>query len=128
LLARYNQCSSRANAPFVALNCGANPWTAARERAVRSRARAFTDAKRPRAGLFVQAGAGTLFLDEIGEMPLDMQVKLLRALQERKLRPVGADDEQPFACRIVAATNRDLELEIAGKRFREDLYYRSTSS
>ena len=77
-----------------------------------------------RTGLFVQASGGTLFLDEIGEMPLDMQPKLLRALQERKVRPVGANHEIPFDARIVAATNRDLEDEVDEKRFREDLFYR----
>ncbi len=85
---------------------------------------AFTDAKRSRAGLFVQAGAGTIFLDEIGEMPLEMQVKLLRVLQERRVRPVGGDEEVPFEARVVTATNRDLESEVEDKRFREDLFYR----
>jgi two-component system response regulator HydG len=85
---------------------------------------AFTDAKASRTGLFVQASGGTIFLDEIGELPLDMQPKLLRALQERKVRPVGGNTEQAFDARIVAATNRDLETEVDEKRFREDLYYR----
>ncbi len=75
-------------------------------------------------GLFVQAHRGTLFLDEIGEMPLDVQAKMLRALQERKVRPVGSNAEIAFDTRIVAATNRDLEEEVEEKRFREDLFYR----
>jgi two-component system response regulator HydG len=125
LVARaLHQSSSRPNAPFVALNCGAVPAPLLESELFGHVRGAFTDAKRARPGLFVQAGGGTLFLDEIGEMPLDMQAKLLRALQERRVRPVGADEEQPFACRIVAATNRDLEYEVERKRFREDLFYR----
>jgi two-component system, NtrC family, response regulator HydG len=85
---------------------------------------AFTDAKSARDGLFVQANGGTLFLDEIGEMPLEMQAKLLRALQERVVRPVGGGAEVPFDSRILTATNRDLESEVDQKRFREDLFYR----
>jgi two-component system response regulator HydG len=85
---------------------------------------AFTDAKLARTGLFLQAKGGTLFLDEIGEMPLSLQAKLLRALQERKVRPVGGDRELEFDARIVAATSRDLEADVAEQRFREDLYYR----
>jgi two-component system response regulator AtoC len=85
---------------------------------------AFTDARTSRPGLFLKASGGTLFLDEIGEMPLTLQTKVLRALQERKVRPVGADHEVPFDTRVVAATNRDLEADVAAKRFREDLYYR----
>jgi two-component system response regulator HydG len=85
---------------------------------------AFTDARQPRVGLFVKATGGTLFLDEIAEMPPGMQAKLLRTLQERKVRPVGSDVEVPFDTRIVAATNRDLEIEVEQGRFREDLFYR----
>ncbi|MCL2449305.1 MAG: sigma 54-interacting transcriptional regulator, partial [Polyangiaceae bacterium] len=73
---------------------------------------------------FIKASRGTLFLDEIGEMPAGMQAKLLRALQERTVRPVGGDQEQGFDARIIAATNRDLETEVEEKRFREDLFYR----
>jgi two-component system response regulator HydG len=125
LVARaLHQGSPRAKAPFVAVNCGAVPGPLLESELFGHVRGAFTDARRSRPGLFVQAGAGTLLLDEIGEMPLDMQVKLLRALQERKVRAVGADEEQPFACRIVAATNRDLDVEVAARRFREDLFYR----
>jgi two-component system response regulator HydG len=85
---------------------------------------AFTDARTQRSGLFVEANQGTLFLDEIGDMPLGMQAKILRALQERKVRPLGSAQEIPFDARIVTATNRDLEADVAQKRFREDLYYR----
>jgi len=109
---------------FVIVNCSAVVETLFESELFGHVRGAFTDASRSHTGLFVQAGAGTLFLDEIGEMPLDMQAKLLRALKERQVRPVGADEEQPFACRIVAATNRDLEQEVARKRFREDLFYR----
>jgi two-component system response regulator HydG len=85
---------------------------------------AFTDAKTTRKGLLEQASGGTLLLDEIGEMPLDMQPKLLRVLQERQLRPVGGNGMVTVDARIIAATNRDLESEVETGRFREDLYYR----
>ncbi len=109
---------------FLAINCAAVPENLLESELFGHVRGAFTDARNGRAGLFVDANQGTLFLDEIGEMPLAMQAKLLRALQERRVRPVGANQEVPFDARIVTATNRDLEGEVAAKRFREDLYYR----
>ena len=116
--------SRRRNGPFVAINCAAVPHSLLESELFGHARGAFTDAKAQRTGLFVQATGGTLFLDEIGELPIDVQPKLLRALQERKVRPVGANQEIPFDARIVAATNRNLEDEVYEKRFREDLYYR----
>ncbi|MEJ7601624.1 MAG: sigma-54 dependent transcriptional regulator [Kofleriaceae bacterium] len=116
--------SRRNKAPFVAVNCAAVPEPLLEAELFGHAKGAFTDAKNSRQGLFLQANGGTLFLDEIGEMALSLQPKLLRALQERKVRPVGGDAELSVDVRVIAATNRDLEEMVEDKRFREDLYYR----
>jgi DNA-binding NtrC family response regulator len=116
--------SRRASGPFIAVNCSAIPETLMESELFGHARGAFTDARSARAGLFAESDGGTLFLDEIGEIPMTVQPKLLRALQERSVRGVGADREVPFDARIVAATNRDLESAIAEGRFREDLFFR----
>ncbi|MFO0686510.1 MAG: sigma-54 dependent transcriptional regulator [Sandaracinus sp.] len=116
--------STRASAPFVALNCAAIPETLLESELFGHVRGAYTDAKSDRVGLFVRAGAGTLFLDEIADLPMAMQAKLLRAVQERRVRPVGSDREIAFEARLVAATHKDLEAEVAAGRFRQDLFFR----
>ena len=116
--------SRRSEHPFVAVNCAALPDTLLESELFGHAKGAFTDAHTARKGLFLQAESGTLFLDEIGDFPLPTQAKLLRALEEQKLRPVGGDREQAFDVRILSATNRDLESAVEEERFREDLYFR----
>ncbi len=120
LHARSGRCRGR----FIGISCAAMPETLLESELFGHAKGAFTDASAANPGLLQSAGGGTLFLDEVGEMPPGMQAKLLRAIQERKARPVGAEREVPFDVRIIAATNRDLEDEVARGRFRADLLYR----
>ncbi|MEM8930581.1 MAG: sigma-54 dependent transcriptional regulator, partial [Acidobacteriota bacterium] len=116
--------SPRGEGPFVAVNCSAVPQSLFESEFFGHEKGAFTDAKSMRPGKFEQAEGGTLFLDELGELPLDAQAKLLRALQERQITRLGGQHPVPIDVRVVSATNRDLEHEVAEGNFREDLYWR----
>jgi len=125
LVARsLHQQSPRRAGPFVAINCAALPETLLESELFGHEKGAFTDARSARRGLLVEATGGTLLLDEIGELPLALQPKLLRALEERRIRPLGSHREIPFDVRIIAATHRNLNDAIDAGEFREDLYYR----
>jgi len=125
LVARaIHENSVRSQAPFITINCGAFPETLLESELFGYMKGAFTGANENRQGLFQAAHGGTLFMDEIGNMSLTMQVKLYRVLQEGKVRPIGSTEESDVDVRIIAATNKEFEKEIAEGRFREDLYYR----
>lgn len=116
--------SQRGNGPFVAINCAALPASLLESELFGHEKGSFTGATSSKKGLFAQADKGTIFLDEIGEFPVDLQATLLRALAERRARPIGGQKEYRFDVRVLSATNRDLELEIEEGRFREDLFFR----
>ncbi|MCB1690873.1 MAG: sigma-54-dependent Fis family transcriptional regulator [Halioglobus sp.] len=115
---------ARADGPFVAVNCGAIPPELMESELFGHMKGAFTGASHDKVGLFQAASGGTLFLDEVADLPLSMQVKLLRAIQEKTIRPVGASEEQRTDIRLLSATHKNLETEVQAGRFRQDLYYR----
>ncbi len=119
-----HQNSQRSENPFVVVDCSAIPPSLIESTLFGHVKGAFTDAHADRKGKFEQADSGTIFLDEVGELPIDVQMKLLRVLQERKIEPVGSNETRPVNVRIIAATNRQLDAAISQKTFRDDLYYR----
>ena len=119
-----HDCSHRAKSPFIAVNCGAIPENLLEAEFFGARKGAYTGSTQDRQGYFQAAKGGTLFLDEIGDLPLAMQSKFLRAIQERMVRPLGSSQEDPVDVRIVSATHKDLNAEVEAGRFRQDLYYR----
>lgn len=125
LVARaIHQQGGRAEGPFIPVNCGAIPSELMESEFFGHRKGSFTGANADKAGLFQAASGGTLFLDEVADLPLDMQVKLLRALQEKAIRPIGGDQEIAVDVRVLSATHKDLTQEIQKERFRNDLFYR----
>ena len=125
LVARaVHACSQRGDGPFVAVNCGAIPENLLEAEFFGARKGSYTGSAQDRDGYFQAARGGTLFLDEIGDLPLAMQSKLLRAIQERSVRPIGSTQEDAVDVRIVSATHKDLQAEVQAGRFRQDLYYR----
>ncbi len=121
---RIHELSHRADRPFIAVNCGTIPGDLLESEMFGHQKGSFTGAIDQRPGMFQLAHTGTIFLDEIGEMSQHLQVKLLRVLQDREIRPVGADKPFRVDVRVIAATNKDLQAEVKAGRFREDLYYR----
>lgn len=125
LVARaVHECSHRASGPFVAVNCGAIPENLLEAEFFGARKGAYTGSTQDRVGYFQAAQGGTLFLDEIGDLPFAMQSKLLRAIQERVVRPLGSSQEDTVDVRVVSASHKDLGEEVTSRRFRQDLYYR----
>ncbi len=125
LVARaVHACSQRSEGPFVAVNCGAIPENLLEAEFFGARKGSYTGSVHDRGGYFQAARSGTLFLDEIGDLPLAMQSKLLRAIQERSIRPIGSTQEDAVDVRIISATHKDLQAEVQAGRFRQDLYYR----
>ncbi len=121
---RIHELSSRSEHPFIPVNCGAIPVELMETEFFGHKKGSFTGAQEDKIGLFQAAGGGTLFLDEVADLPLSMQVKLLRAIQEKTIRPVGATREMAIDVRIISASHKDLQLEVEAGRFRQDLFYR----
>jgi DNA-binding NtrC family response regulator len=121
---RMHECGPRASRPFVPVNCAALTVSLAESQLFGHEKGAFTGATGPSLGVFRAADGGVVFLDEVGEMPLELQPKLLRVLQEQEVTPVGSAHPEPIDVQVIVATNRELETEVAAGTFREDLYYR----